>query len=98
VIDPGDVVTTTVTLTNNPTSPTPIADDINVSPISFDDAYNVLGNIAFTFDAASGIPQGPTVSADAEFFINTSGPTRRRRLTLSPQASMSGAHAVVPFW
>ena len=67
MIDPGDVVTTTVTITNNSTAPTPVdatgvqftetlhgmtivdqlGDDINVSPIAFDDAYNAAGNITF---------------------------------------------------
>ena len=98
VIDPGDVVTTTVTITNNSTTPTPVAatgvqftetldgmtivdqpgDDINVSPIAFDDAYNVVGNTTFVVSAADGILNGSTathvtLSADAEFFTNTIG-------------------------
>lgn len=69
VIDPGDVVTTTVTITNNSTAPTPTdatgvqfneildgmtivdrpGDDINVSPIAFDDAgFTTAGNVPFT--------------------------------------------------
>jgi len=67
VIDPGDVVTTTVTITNNSTAPTPTdatgvqftedlngmtlvnqaGDDINASPIAFDDSYTAAGNVAF---------------------------------------------------
>ena len=98
VIDPGEQVTTTVTITNNSTTPTPVAatgvqftetldgmtivdqpgDDINVSPIAFDDAYNVVGNSTFVVSAANGILNGSTathvtLSADAEFFTNTIG-------------------------
>src|SRR5262245_28752461 len=97
VIDPGDVVTTTVAITNNSTTAVaatgvqfneildgmtivdqPSRDDINVSPIAFDDAYDVVGNTTFTVNAANGILQGPTgihltLSADAEFFPNTIG-------------------------
>jgi hypothetical protein len=67
VIDPGERVTTTVTITNNSTTPTPVAatgvqftedlqgmrlvnqagDDINASPIAFDDSYSAAGNVAF---------------------------------------------------
>ena len=68
VIDPGEIVTTTVTITNNSTTPTPVAatgvqftedlqgmtlvnqagDDINASPIAFDDSYTAAGNVPFT--------------------------------------------------
>ena len=53
-------------------------DDINVSPIAFDDAYNVVGNTTFVVNAANGILNGATathvtLSADAEFFTNTIG-------------------------
>src|SRR5262245_29148041 len=67
VIDPGEIVTTTVTITNNSTAPTPVnatgvqftedlqgmtlvnqaGDDINASPIAFDDSYTAAGNVAF---------------------------------------------------
>src|SRR5262245_31535413 len=67
VIDPGEIVTTTVTITNNSTTPTPVnatgvqftedlqgmtlvnqaGDDINASPIAFDDSYTAAGNVAF---------------------------------------------------
>ena len=96
VIDPGDVVTTTVTITNNSTTAVAatgvqftetldgmtivdqLGDDINVSPIAFDDAYNVVGNTTFVVSAANGILNGSTaihvtLSADAEFFTNTIG-------------------------
>ena len=98
MIDPGDVVTTTVTITNNSTTPTPVAatgvqftetldgmtivdqpgDDINVSPIAFDDAYNVVGNTTFTVTPRTASSSGPTathltLSADAEFFADTIG-------------------------
>ena len=68
MIDPGEIVTTTVTITNNSTTPTPVAatgvqftedlqgmtlvnqagDDINASPIAFDDSYTAAGNVPFT--------------------------------------------------
>ena len=71
VIDPGEIVTTTVTITNNSTTPTPVnatgvqftedlsgmtlvdqpgsLDNINVSPIAFDDGgYIAAGNVSFT--------------------------------------------------
>src|SRR5262245_21248300 len=68
VIDPGEIVTTTVTITNNSTNPTAVAatgvqftedlqgmtlvnqagDDINASPIAFDDSYTAAGNVPFT--------------------------------------------------
>src|SRR5262245_52574026 len=96
VIDPGDVLTTTVAITNNSTTAVAATgvqfneildgmtivdqpgDDINVSPIAFDDAYDVVGNTTFTVNPANGILQGPTathstLSADAEFFTNTIG-------------------------
>jgi uncharacterized repeat protein (TIGR01451 family) len=96
VIDPGEQVTTTVTITNNSTTAVAATDvqftetldgmtivnqpgdDINVSPIAFDDAYNVVGNTTFVVSAADGILNGSTpihvtLSADAEFFTNTIG-------------------------
>jgi Cadherin-like domain len=96
VIDPGDVVTTAIEITNNSTTAVAATgvqfneildgmtiidqpgDDINVSPIAFDDTYNVVGNTTFAVNAANGILQGPTathstLSADAEFFTNTIG-------------------------
>ena len=67
VIDPGERVSTTVTITNNSTAPTTDAtgvqftedlngmtlvnqagDDINASPIAFDDSYTAAGNVPFT--------------------------------------------------
>jgi Bacterial Ig domain len=69
VIDPGEQVTTTVTITNNSTTPTPVdatdvqftedlngmtlvnqaGDDINASPIAFNDSgYTTAGNVPFT--------------------------------------------------
>ena len=99
VIDPGETVRTTVNITNNSTSPTPVTatgveftqilagmtlfdqvgrDDINVSPIVFDDSYNVIVNTTFTVTAADGILGGltaihATASADTEFFSHTIG-------------------------
>ena len=97
VIDPGEIVTTTVTITNNSTTDggrrhrRPVhrdahgmtivdqpGDDINVSPIAFDDAYNVVGNTTFVVNAANGMLNGSTAThvtlgADAEFFTNTIG-------------------------
>ena len=37
-------------------------DDINVSPIAFDDAYNVVGNSTFVVSAANGILNGSTAT------------------------------------
>ena len=103
LIDPGalgvgDTVVTTVTITNNSTTPTPVdatgvsftetlagmtivnqmGADVNVSPLAFNDAYNVVGNTTFTVSAADGVLNGPTAlhftsSADAEFFGATIG-------------------------
>src|SRR5262245_40371675 len=97
VIDPGDVLTTTVAITTNSTTAVaatgvqfneildgmtivdqPGRDDIDVSPIAFDDAYNVVGNTTFTGNNAHGIPQGPAAThqplgGDAEFFTTATG-------------------------
>jgi len=98
VIDPGETVVTTVTITNNSTTPTPVdatgvsftetlagmtlvsqmGADVNVSPLAFNDSYNVIGNTTFTVSAADGVLNGPTalhstLSADAEFFGATIG-------------------------
>ena len=107
VIDPGEQVTTTVTITNNSTTPTPVAatgvqfneildgmtivdqpgDDINVSPIAFDDAYNVVGNTTFTVSAAERHPQRldrhPCHPGRGRRVLQPtpSAPTRRRRPT-----------------
>ncbi len=60
------------------------ADDINVSPIAFDDAYNVVGNTTFTAARPSILGSDDravsTLSADAEFFP-TIGANGRRRPT-----------------
>ncbi|MCI0680523.1 MAG: Ig-like domain-containing protein, partial [Gemmataceae bacterium] len=86
VIDPGETVTTTVTITNNSTNTDatgvqftetldgmtlfdqPGRDDINVSPLAFDDLYNVVGNTTFSVSAASVI-----LANDVEFFSHTIG-------------------------
>ena len=98
VIDPGETVVTTVTITNNSTTPTPVdatgvaftetlagmtivnqtGADVNVSPLAFNDTYNVIGNTTFTVSAADGVLNGATalhstISADAEFFGATIG-------------------------
>src|SRR5262249_14748417 len=69
VIDPGETVTTTVTITNTSainatgvsfnetlTGMTLVNGTIKVTPIAFDDTYNnIVGNTPITFNAANGV-------------------------------------------
>ena len=54
-------------------------DDINVSPIAFNDSYNAVGNTTLTVSAANGVLGAAvagvheTASADMEFFTQTFG-------------------------
>jgi uncharacterized repeat protein (TIGR01451 family) len=122
VIDPGDVVTTTVTITNNSTAPTTdatgvqftetldgmtivdqLGDDINVSPIAFDDAgYTAAGNVPFTAVVsvlANDIePLGPEgLALNAGTVIANAGPMTTAQggsVTLNPVGTFTYISAV----
>jgi hypothetical protein len=95
--NPGDTVTTTVTIANNSTTPTPVdatgvtfsetligmtivnqpGNDVNVSPIAFNDSYTAIGNTLLEVGNATSQtgPQksvaGHVTDNDTEFFGDT---------------------------
>src|SRR4051812_41147885 len=103
LIDPGDLVTSTATITNNSTVPSPTAatgvafaedldgmtlvdqggdlnpaNDINVSPLAFDDSYNAIGNVPFVVSAVNGVLGAATAThetsgPDTEFLAQSIG-------------------------
>jgi hypothetical protein len=67
-VRPDDIVTTTVTITNNSTTTAAtnvsfledlqgmtLSGNVNVSPIAFNNAYNLIGNTTLTVNAANGL-------------------------------------------
>src|SRR6187431_182850 len=101
VADPGELVTTTVTITNQSTTTDATgvsfaevlqgmtqvdqggdsiaANDINVSPLAFDDSYNSVGNATLTVSQANGVLGAAvaniheTFAADTEFLSQSIG-------------------------
>src|SRR5512145_47489 len=93
VVDPGEVVTTTVTITNQSTTTDATgvsfaevlqgmtlvdqfndanaANDINVSPLAFDDSYNSVGNTTLTVSAANGVLGGAVLNVHETFAADT---------------------------
>src|SRR5262245_59620141 len=97
LFDPGDVVTTTVVITNNSTAPTPVdatgvtftenlngmtlvnqtGNDVNVSPLAFNNSYTAIGNTLLEVGSATSQtgPQssvaGHVTDNDVEFFGDT---------------------------
>src|SRR5687768_10525669 len=73
VADPGDTLTTTVTITNtgdeDATNTTfrdsffgsSLTDDINISPIAFNDAFTAVGNTVLRVGGAGNIGTGPSL-------------------------------------
>jgi hypothetical protein len=103
VIDPGERVTTTVTITNNSTNTNATGvqftedlngmtlvnqagDDINASPIAFNDSYTAAGNVPFTAtlsvlanDAEPLGPEGLALNAGT-LILNTTVRMKARSL------------------
>ena len=97
VIDPGDTITTSVTITNNMgsdatgvsfnetlTGMTQVANSVTVTPIAFDDGYSLEGNTPITISAPSGLLAND-IDPDASTPLSNTG------LTIA--AASQGTHA-----